>query len=260
MKYLNNTARTHLIISIGSFNNYQSTEYQTKRALDSMSTKSLRQNPDDIAIFNDSLKGIDAIKKVGFSVGGIIAINTSFDSPSDEQPKLPGHLRNGNYNMDDRTAILVSDNNSDAYFPPNIVTKSDLKIIVDKFNSSSKSERDAWRVFAEVAKLQPFQDGNKRTALIAANSAFGALSSGDYLILPTNDLDRAEFTLMLMRFYSAQDNKTEDVAFERMLNVLPNESDRLQELSRPITKENPNKLATRKIKYEFREKKEGPDI
>lgn len=74
------------------------------------------------------------MKQHGFSVDGIIAINTSFVNSEKEDPAWPGHLRNGYYNEDDR------------------------------------GQRDGWRVFADLAKLQPFQDGNKRTALIAANA------------------------------------------------------------------------------------------
>lgn len=252
---MNNTALARFISSLGSLNGYGSTVYQTKQALDDKSTKPLRQNKDDIAIFNDSLKGIDAIKNVGFSTDGIIAINKEFDSPSDEQPDMPGHLRNSYYNPDDRTAILISNNSNDAYFPPEVVSRNDLDNIVTDFNHSKKTEKDAWKVFANISKLQPFQDGNKRTALIAANSAYGSLDNENYLILPINDLDRAEFTLMLMRYYKTNDEKNQNKFFERMMSLLPNESDRIQELEKPITKEDTSKLATRKIKHEIRSKK-----
>jgi len=249
---MNNTALARFIASLGSLNGYGSTIYQTKKALDENSTKPLRQDRDDIAIFNDSLKGINAIKKIGFNTDGIIAINKEFDSPSDEQPNIPGHLRNSYYNPDDRTAILISSDSTDAYFPPDVISRNDLDDIVTTFNNSKKSEIDAWKVFADISKLQPFQDGNKRTALIAANSAIGALKNGNYLILPINDLDRAEFTLMLMRYYNAIDDDSKNTAFKRMIALLPNESDRLQELSKPITKEDNSLLATRKVKHEIR--------
>lgn len=105
--FMDNNALARFITSLGSLNGYGSTLYQTKKALDEGSVKPLRQNEDDIAIFQDTLKGIDAIKKIGFSTDDVIAINTQFDSPSDEQPKWPGHLRNALYNEDDRTVLFI---------------------------------------------------------------------------------------------------------------------------------------------------------
>ena len=76
-------------------------------------------------------------------------------------------------------------------------------------------------MFARLSKLQAFQDGNKRTALIAANSAYGTFENENYLTLPFNDLDRVEFTLNLMRYYQAKTPTEEEKAFERMLDTLP---------------------------------------
>jgi len=89
---------------------------------------------DDIAIFVDSLKGINAIKEKGFSVDGIIEVNKQFDSPSDEQPILPGHLRNSYYNEDDRIAIVIDQASQEYYVPKEIITRGDLQEIVDQFN------------------------------------------------------------------------------------------------------------------------------
>ncbi|GKT03945.1 Fic family protein [Furfurilactobacillus entadae] len=226
-----NTALARFITSLGSLNGYGSTVAQTKKALDLNSTEPLRQNEDDIAIFQDAVKGIKAAEQVGFTVDGIIAINTEFDSPSDEEPQWPGHLRNAMYNEDDRISVVTDPHGHDAYFPPEIVTRADLQRVVDQYEVSAHTERDAWQVFATLAKLQPFQDGNKRTALIAANEAYGTLATGNYLALPFNDLDRAEFTIQLMRFYgSSKDDEAQYL--DNMMRLLP--SDREKELNRPI--------------------------
>ena len=82
-----NTALAKFITSVGSLNDYGSTALQTKKALDTGSTKPLRQNAADIAIFTDTLKGIDAVKRVGFSTAGIIAINKQFDFPHSRAAK-----------------------------------------------------------------------------------------------------------------------------------------------------------------------------
>lgn len=249
---MDNTTLAHFIDSLGTLNGYGSTVYQTKLALDTNSTKPLRQDNADIAIFKDAIKGINAIQKVGFSTEGIIAINRAFDSDSEEQPDMPGHLRNAYYNPDDKTAILLGHNAADAYFPPDVVTPSDLDAIVSEYQASKHQIADAWRVFARIAKLQPFQDGNKRTALIAANAAAGTLATGDYLILPTNDLDRAEFMIALMRYYAAEDSQAEQQTFAKMLALLPNEADRIAALAQPIIKDSGSLGATRRIKREFR--------
>ncbi len=248
---VDNTALAKFITSLGSLNGYGSTVLQTKKALDEGSTKPLRQNVDDIAIFQDSLKGIDAIKKIGFSADGIIAINKAFNSDSDEQPNMPGHLRNAYYNDDDRIAITIDEHARESYFPPEVVTKNNLDEIVDRYNDSDKSERAAWRVFADLSKLQPFQDGNKRTALIAANAAYGTLENGNYLTLPFNDLDRVDFVVGLMRYYNAKDPQAEEAAFKRMMSVLPSKQERQLELSKPIVQENKNEFKTIRYKREL---------
>ncbi|WP_461243448.1 Fic family protein [Secundilactobacillus muriivasis] len=234
MTQSDNTALARFITSLGSLNNYGSTVYQTKQALDLKSTAPLRQHTDDIAIFTDALKGMQAIQKIGFNTDGIIAINQQFDTESDEQPNWPGHLRNAMYNEDDRVAIGVSSDGKERYFPPEIVTKNDLNKIINQYQHSRRHESDAWRVFAQISKLQPFQDGNKRTALIAANAANGSLDDGNYLILPINDLDRADFTLGLMRYYVADTTEQEEIALQRMLSLLPSTSEKKRLLNQPI--------------------------
>ncbi|MFD1431005.1 Fic family protein [Lacticaseibacillus mingshuiensis] len=121
---------------------------------------------------------MQVINEQGLSIDGIVATNTSFDSPSEEEPKRTGHLRNADDDPEDNTEICFSSKSGQAYFPLRVVTRKDLAVIVSCFERSEKTECDAWRVFAELTKLQPFQDGNKRTALIAANAAAGTLVSG----------------------------------------------------------------------------------
>jgi hypothetical protein len=117
--------------------------------------------------------------------------------------------------------------------------------------TNGRKEKDAWGVFARLAKLQPFQDGNKRTALIAANAAYGSLESEDYLVVPFDDLDRADFMFGLMRYYVAQDEESEEKAFDRMMSVLPGTKEREIELSKPIVAA-PQNTQTIRLKPQFR--------
>ncbi|GAF40325.1 hypothetical protein FC83_GL003336 [Agrilactobacillus composti DSM 18527 = JCM 14202] len=242
------TALARLIMALGSFNNYRSTAYQTKLALAHHSTAYLCQTETDIAIFTDALKGIAAIQKIGFNTQSIIAVNRVFDSPAKIQPTAPGRLRNAQIHTDDKIVIPLGSRTKIAYYPPAVITPQDLEVIVTQYQHSPQQERDAWRVFAQLAKLQPFQDGNKRTALIATNAAFDTLKSGDYLILPTNDLDLADFMIGLMRYYAATDTTGENQALARMLQLLPSAAERHQELTKPITSEKPLDPKTIRIK------------
>lgn len=74
-----------------------------------------------MAIYTDALNGIKAIQKIGFTVDGIIAINKEFKSDSEEEPNMPGYLRNAYYNKDDRIAIIVDQNTQQAYYPPEVI-------------------------------------------------------------------------------------------------------------------------------------------
>jgi hypothetical protein len=217
--HLDNKKLAIFIASLGGLNGYGSTVKQTIEAIKSGNTKVLSSKEDEV-IFEDALKGIEEISKIGFSADGIIGINKKFDGDSEEQPKLPGHLRNSYYNADDGIAVEIDDTGRNNYIPPEIITKEDLEKIVLEYNSSSKSTKDSWRVFVKISKLQPFQDGNKRTALIAANASSGALKTQDYLLVPLDPLDRMDFTTNLMRYYKAIDTVEEDEMFERFYRFI----------------------------------------
>jgi len=256
---MDNNKLAKFIVSLGSLNNYGSTIAQTQKALDLKDTSVLRQDNDDVVIFEDALKGIEAVQKVGFSVEGIIAINKKFDGDSPEQPAKPGHLRNAFYDPDDAIVVVTSADGRGGYIAPDVVTKQDLQDRVDTFLNSTRQENDAWRLFAQLAKLQPFQDGNKRTALIAINAAMDMFSKDDFLIVPMNDLDRMDFTLALMRFYMAESPEQEEQAFQRMISVLPTSKEREFLLRQPIENEPHDEirdsLKTFRVKEEFRNNK-----
>lgn len=239
------------ITSFGSMNNYKSSILQTKKALDLEDSKQLTKTSDE-DIFNDALDGITAAKRYGFSTKGIIEINKSFTHSKEEDPKLPGHLRtNQFYNPDDQVVIITDPNGTtkDAYFAPENVYPEDIDEIVSQFNESNKTSKDAWRVFARLSKLQPFQDGNKRTALIAANAALNTWKNKNYLTLPFNNIDHADFMIGLMKFYVAQDLQEEDKALNRMIRSLPSQYELTAHLqSLEDSKDDIEQLKTKNIK------------
>ncbi|KRM12010.1 Fic family protein [Paucilactobacillus suebicus] len=238
-----NRALARLIVSIGSMNDYGSSLLQTKQALDEKSDSPLNDNRDDKAIFNDAIAGIKAIKKIGFSTDGIIAINKEFKSDSIEEPDWPGHLRNAYYNEDDRITVQTrrTQDPERMYHPKDVISRNDIDNIVDTYNNSSKQEYDDWKIFASLSKLQPFQDGNKRTALIAANAAGNRFENSDFLVLPFNDFDREKFMADLMRYYDSNSDVEEDTALKLMIEDLPSPSLRRSELHKSIADETEEK-------------------
>lgn len=156
----------YFITAFGSLNDYGSTLAATKNALDSQDPKLLDGPQSDQGIFKDALAGIKAIRSEGFTVDGIIAVNKAFVNAPDEDPIIPGHLRNAYYNDDDRISIITSRKTGgispSSYFPPEQINRSMLQDIIDGFNKEATDNKvvAGWRVFAKLAKLQPFQDGN----------------------------------------------------------------------------------------------------
>ena len=185
---MDNTKLAKFITVLGHFDDYGSTVAQTQKALEDNCTSHLNQENDDVVIFSDCLKAINKALNLEFNIDSIILINSEFDGDSSKQPKNPGRLRDGIKHPDtDKTHIKLwpGDDGVVKYYPPIQVDEYDLQKIVDEWYDSKKSEFEAWELFAKLACLQPFQDGNKRTALISANHALGSLKTQEYILPPT---------------------------------------------------------------------------
>lgn len=107
------------------------------------------------------------------------------------------------------------------YTLPEIVTEGILQEMIDRFDTSEYTTKDGWRVFADLAKMQPFQDGNKRTALIAANEAMGAFETQDFLVLPLQPESNTKFIGLLMRYYLTDDATQQDRLLDEMVSLTP---------------------------------------
>lgn len=192
---------------------------------------------------------------MGFSTKSIIEINKTFVHSKNEDPNIPGipgHLRKASYNPDDAVVIVTDPNGTakGAYYAPENVYPQDLDNIVNEFKRSKQSVKDAWRVFAELSKLQPFQDGNKRTALIAANATLNTFNSKDYLTLPFDNIEHAAFMVNLMRFYRATTKEQENVALDRMIDTLPSPQEVQYHLNNSLESKSMDisKLKTKRVK------------
>ena len=199
---MDNKKLAKFITGLGRFDNYGSTVAQTEKALEENCTSHLNQENDDVVIFTGCLKAINKVLEKEFCVDSIVLINAQFDGKSDAQPKNPGRLRDGLKYPEDkiRVPLWPGEDGQVYHYPPLQVDEGDLQKIVDEWEQSEKFAADAWKLFAKLACLQPFQDGNKRTALIAANHALGTLRTQDY-ILPPIGRKFTSFMGDLMEYY-----------------------------------------------------------
>lgn len=112
----------------------------------------------------------------------------------------PGKLR------DERTPVMVS-TPLGRYEPPvpdSATIASRIKSTVGGATGEDILE-DAVRLFAGLAKMQPFGDGNKRTALLAGNGLLIAHGDRHPLTVPTSDKDRTWFNRELAAYYLNSD-------------------------------------------------------
>lgn len=70
---------------------------------------------------------------------------------------------------------------------PNAVTEPMLEEILSRAQHGPDASASAITLFIDVAKAQPFEDGNKRTALFAANALLLSKETGLLLTVPVDD-------------------------------------------------------------------------
>ena len=108
----------------------------------------------------------------------------------------PGALRRSEQGIGVRTAH--------GRYEPEAVTGEGLQGIVDKQLAHGEPVEAAARLFVELARAQPFEDGNKRTAIFAANSYLLGQGAGVVLAVPHDEDDPAvsqRFSDLLARAY-----------------------------------------------------------
>ena len=112
----------------------------------------------------------------------------------------PGRLR------DERTPVMVS-TPLGRYEPPVPDSATIASLIKSTVGGATGEDilEDAVRLFAGLAKMQPFGDGNKRTALLAGNGLLIAHGDRHPLTVPTSDKDRTWFNRELAAYYLNSD-------------------------------------------------------
>lgn len=92
---------------------------------------------------------------------------------------------------------------------PDAITDGGLQRLIDYATARPDPEENALDLFVELAKAQPFEDGNKRTALFAANSLLLGAGTGTLLVVPVDEQDPTlseRFNDLLARAYVESDH------------------------------------------------------
>lgn len=87
---------------------------------------------------------------------------------------------------------------------PDALTRAGLQAILDDAMRSDDVRENALSLFVDLAKAQPFEDANKRTAVFVANSPLISAGTGDLLTIPIDDDDPSlarTFNDLLARAY-----------------------------------------------------------
>ena len=72
---------------------------------------------------------------------------------------------------------------------PAALNEDQLQALLDQATRSSDVQENALDLFVELAKAQPFEDGNKRTAVFVVNRLLIGSAAGVLLTIPVNDDD-----------------------------------------------------------------------
>lgn len=92
-------------------------------------------------------------------------------------------------------------------YSPGTPDPTELEDIMEQAESSESNVFAASRLFARLARMQPFGDGNKRTAMLAANGLLIKRDSPYMLAVPVEGHDRDVFVRGLGRWYVLGDDE-----------------------------------------------------
>lgn len=108
----------------------------------------------------------------------------------------PGQLRTGEQQIGVSTSL--------GRHAPEALTDVGLQALVDAAIRGDDTQENALDLFLNLAKAQPFEDGNKRTAVFVANSLLLGSDTGVLLTIPVDDDDPSlarRFNDLLARAY-----------------------------------------------------------
>jgi hypothetical protein len=190
---MDNKKLAQLIYSVAQYEGYNTSVLQTQKNLATHKDEWIFSTESDRYIFEDLLKAIQyASTQKELTVEVVKGINAQMNSKMSGQPESPGELRQN-------VPIHVGD-----YVPAETVTETMLQRQLEAVTGNTIQA--GWELYARLSKLQPFDDGNKRTALISANLLVGSLTdnSKEYLVIPM-DFRKTKFDASLVYYYMADD-------------------------------------------------------
>lgn len=92
---------------------------------------------------------------------------------------------------------------------PDAMTDTSLQCLLQESLATTDAREAALDLFVNLAKAQPFEDGNKRTALFVANSLLLTSGAGELLTIPVDEQDPSladSFNDLLARAYVLNDH------------------------------------------------------
>jgi Fic family protein len=104
-----------------------------------------------------------------------------------------------------RTSANIGVHTKQGLYVPPVPDAAELSAIVAHAASSEGNLLDASTLFIKLAKAQPFGDGNKRSALLAANGLLIKNHSDEILFVPTEQPGVDTFNTMLTQWYLHDD-------------------------------------------------------
>lgn len=189
---------TGLLYSMGhTFDNLASTYIATEEFL-TTNNPSVIGSRNDLALLQDLQEAASCMLHHDYSHGldtdFVCAVNASMTRTAAIEPGVLRTAQN----------VLVRTTLGD-YIPP-IPQRKDIAAALEKANSSSGELIDAAELFATLAKMQPFGDGNKRTALLVANGLLIMRGRSSVLSVPVANPERSEFGKALSAWYVQGDS------------------------------------------------------
>ncbi|BBY54045.1 Fic family protein [Mycobacterium koreense] len=160
------------------FNGLQTGRLDTEDFLRSGSTKGINSRS-DLALLEDLRDTAQLVIGHGsrpIDAAFVRAVNSAI---SRSGALRPGTLRSGDSGIGVDTPL-------GRHTPPG-VTEEQLQRLLDGALAAPDARESALSIFVELSRAQPFEDGNKRTALLVANGVLLGAASGQLLTVPVDD-------------------------------------------------------------------------
>jgi len=135
-----------------------------------------------------------------------LPINSAFVRAVNERITRSGPLHPGQYRTADQQ---IGVNTQYGRHEPQAINDAALQRLIDRAMAKPTPREQALELFVQIAKAQPFEDGNKRTALFVANSGLIREPQPEMLVVPLDETsaDKAEhFNELLARAYVLGDD------------------------------------------------------